>query len=92
MEAHNVLSATYGRAVRILKEEDTESLQLRVASENLEAQMIPLLESLSSTVGDRDWAERSVCCLGLLLAQLEKAATAITTQCAMLLYSECEIQ
>ena len=74
IHAHDILKEAYQQALRLLQQEDWDPLRLRIHSDQLNHQMVPLLAALHHEIGDVNWIELCAHCLGKLVRDLEEAA------------------
>ncbi|TFY80937.1 hypothetical protein EWM64_g3074 [Hericium alpestre] len=71
-----MLEDAYQHARRLLRQEDSDPLRLRVIAARLHS-MVPLLTQLAAEVDDRLWAELCAQYLGRLIGQLRRTASAV---------------
>lgn len=74
-EAYRVIRDTYDHTKKILSQEDHDSVRLRVLSDAMMRDTLPLLEALDLDIADDDWAEAAAQALATQLVELERAAT-----------------
>jgi hypothetical protein len=73
-EAYHIICETYDHASRVLCQEDQDSLRLRLLSDGILRDTIPLLQELDLDVADDAWATAAAEALGITLVELERTA------------------
>lgn len=74
--AHKILSEGYLHAIRILHQEDGDSVRLNLLCETIARDQLPLLVALEQEGIDADWLHGCAHALGILTRDLSIAASA----------------
>ena len=74
LQAHRIILSTYDRASTLLRQEEADPLRLRVHTDQILQNMVPILDALVPEVGDHIWIEKCAETLGALAVDLERAA------------------
>lgn len=74
---HHILNNAFNRALGVLRQEDSDPLRLRVVSENLVNDMVPILEGMESDGISREYIEQCAHALGPLVYELHVAALSL---------------
>ena len=78
--AHEVLQDAYQHAVRLLRQEDNDPLQIRIHADHICQQIMPLLEALHCEMGDINWMMMCASMFDKLLCSLEDVALSASGQ------------
>ena len=78
--AHEILQDAYQHAVGLLHQEDGDPLRIRIHTDQISHQMVPLLEALHREVGDINWMTTCAGKFGELLRLLENHVLAVSGQ------------
>jgi len=76
-KAHTIISDTFSRAIQLLCQEDGDTLRLRIHSEKILQQIVPLLEALGPEVHNFTWIAECTHTLASVMVALEAAAFAV---------------
>lgn len=74
--AHKIISDGYVHTIRILHQEDGDSVRLNLLSEGLTRDLLPLLQALEQEGIDAEWLHGCAHALGILTRDLLVAAGA----------------
>lgn len=77
VNAHHILDDAFKRALAVLRQEDSDPLRLRVVSENLVNDMVPILEGMESDGISREYIEQCIHALGPLVYELHVSALSL---------------
>lgn len=72
-----ILDDTSSYALRLLRHEDSDPLNLRSVARHIEGRMVPLFILLAAEVKNKTWDTSCAAHFGTLLANLEHSAKAI---------------
>jgi len=75
-KAYNIISDTFSCATRLLRQEDGDTLRLRIHSEKILQRSIPLLDALATEVHNTNWTAECTHALAAVMVALEAAAFA----------------
>lgn len=78
LEADRIIREAYRHVKQVLGQADQDPLRLRVLSESIMQQTLPLLEALDLEVGDENWAVSAANALAAQLVGLERASAETT--------------
>lgn len=75
--AHTLISERYGRAVRVLNQEDGDPVYMQTLLDTLSSRMAVILQSLVDEIHDMDWALEATDCLGNAITLLNQTIRAL---------------
>jgi hypothetical protein len=74
--AHVRLQSKFDHAVRVLRQEDGDSLRLKVLEQDLISVGLPLLEAIAEEDRLEEWVRLAVECIAVVIVALREAAAA----------------
>ncbi|VDB89332.1 unnamed protein product [Peniophora sp. CBMAI 1063] len=72
--AHHLIASTFQLAIKLLRQEDSTTVQLRMLSQRLAEDIVPLLMALVDEIGSHEWAEGCAHAIGGVVLRLKDAA------------------
>ncbi|KAJ7479082.1 hypothetical protein FB451DRAFT_1172202 [Mycena latifolia] len=73
LHAHDILATAYGWAATLLRQEEGDPMRLRIHSEQIAEQLLPILEALFLELGDEAWIETAVTTFFQISVDLERS-------------------